>query len=263
MGYRFTDLVDACRDDWHAYIAHDFVLALGRGELADASFRHYLKQDYLFLLQFSRAYALAAYKSHSLDELRGAFDGMKTILDVELGLHLAFCRDWGIGEAELSELPEARATLAYTRYVLDAGSRGDLLDLHVALAPCLVGYGAIAKVSPPRLRRYRTKPQRPPGHPARCRQPLRRLDRHVRKRRLPGRSAPGASLARRSACPGIRRALRATVTDLRRRDTTRDRLLADGARSKRLTQSAPRLTGGRQRRLRSCSAWEPLNLIWG
>ncbi|PTL93732.1 thiaminase II [Halomonas litopenaei] len=145
MGYRFTDLVDACRDDWHAYIEHDFVLALGRGELADASFRHYLKQDYLFLLQFSRAYALAAYKSHSLDELRGAFDGMKTILDVELGLHLAFCRDWGIGEAELSELPEARATLAYTRYVLDAGSRGDLLDLHVALAPCMVGYADIAR----------------------------------------------------------------------------------------------------------------------
>ena len=145
MGYRFTDLVDACRDDWHAYIEHDFVLALGRGELADASFRHYLKQDYLFLLQFSRAYALAAYKSHSLDELRGAFDGMKTILDVELGLHLAFCRDWGIGEAELAELPEARATLAYTRYVLDAGSRGDLLDLHVALAPCMVGYADIGR----------------------------------------------------------------------------------------------------------------------
>jgi thiaminase/transcriptional activator TenA len=34
--------------------------------------------------------------------------------------------------------------LAYTRYVLDTGSRGDLLDLHVALSPCLVGYGEIA-----------------------------------------------------------------------------------------------------------------------
>lgn len=44
----------------------------------------------------------------------------------------------------MPELPEARATLAYTRYVLDTGNRGDLLDLHVALAPCLVGYGEIA-----------------------------------------------------------------------------------------------------------------------
>lgn len=69
---------------------------------------------------------------------------MKAIVDVELGLHVGFCQEWGISEQELAELPEARATLAYTRYVLDTGNRGDLLDLHVALAPCLVGYGEIA-----------------------------------------------------------------------------------------------------------------------
>ena len=35
--------------------------------------------------------------------------------------------------------------LAYTRYVLDAGMRGDLLALKVALAPCVIGYAEIAK----------------------------------------------------------------------------------------------------------------------
>ena len=34
--------------------------------------------------------------------------------------------------------------LAYTRYVLEAGMRGDLLALQVALAPCVVGYAEIA-----------------------------------------------------------------------------------------------------------------------
>ena len=34
--------------------------------------------------------------------------------------------------------------LAYTRYVLDAGMRGDLLALQVALAPCVIGYAEIA-----------------------------------------------------------------------------------------------------------------------
>ena len=34
--------------------------------------------------------------------------------------------------------------LAYTRYVLDAGMRGDLLALKVALAPCVIGYAEIA-----------------------------------------------------------------------------------------------------------------------
>ncbi|MDR5906935.1 thiaminase II [Franzmannia qiaohouensis] len=144
MGYRFTDLTAACQDDWRAYIEHDFVRQLGQGRLADDAFRHYLKQDYLFLIHFARAYALAAYKSPTLADLRQAHEGLKAIVDVELELHVGYCREWGISEQQLAELPEARATLAYTRYVLDTGNRGDLLDLHVALAPCLVGYGEIA-----------------------------------------------------------------------------------------------------------------------
>ncbi|MFQ3789443.1 thiaminase II [Halomonas sp. A29] len=144
MGYRFTDLTRACHDEWRAYIEHDFVRGLGTGTLAEGAFRHYLQQDYLFLIHFARAYALAAYKSRSLADLRQAHEGLKAIVDVELGLHVDYCREWGIGEEQLAALPEARATMAYTRYVLDTGNRGDLLDLHIALAPCLVGYGEIA-----------------------------------------------------------------------------------------------------------------------
>ncbi|SDK96606.1 thiaminase (transcriptional activator TenA) [Franzmannia pantelleriensis] len=144
MGYRFSDLTDACQADWRAYIEHGFVRQLGQGTLADEAFRHYLKQDYLFLIHFARAYALAAYKSPTLADLRQAHEGLKAIVDVELALHVSYCREWGISEQQLAQLPEARATLAYTRYVLDTGSRGDLLDLHVALAPCLIGYGEIA-----------------------------------------------------------------------------------------------------------------------
>lgn len=144
MGYRFSDLTAACQSDWRAYLEHDFVRALGTGTLDEGAFRHYLQQDYLFLIHFARAYALAAYKSRTLADLRQAHEGLKAILDVELDLHVSYCRDWGVAEKELAALPEARATLAYTRYVLDTGNRGDLLDLHVALSPCMVGYGEIA-----------------------------------------------------------------------------------------------------------------------
>ena len=142
--YQFTDLIAACQPDWQAYIQHDFVARLGDATLPRAAFEHYLKQDYLFLIHFARAYALAAYKSRSLADLRQAHEGLKAIVDLELGLHVDYCREWGISEAELEALPEARATLAYTRYVLDTGHRGDLLDLHVALAPCVIGYGEVA-----------------------------------------------------------------------------------------------------------------------
>lgn len=144
MAYTFADLEATCHEHWQAYIQHAFVRQLGDATLPAASFRHYLQQDYLFLLQFSRAYALAAYKSRTLADLRHAKDMLQTIVDDELRLHINYCAQWGIDEAQLQALPEARATLAYTRYVLDTGNRGDLLDMHVALAPCVVGYGQIA-----------------------------------------------------------------------------------------------------------------------
>lgn len=144
MPFCFEDLKQRSRDSWEAYCRHDFVRGLGAGDLPAPAFRHYLQQDYLFLIHFARAFALAAYKSRDLADLRRAGDGLRAILDVELDLHVAYCREWGIEETELARLPESRATLAYTRYVLDTGNRGDLLDLHVALSPCMIGYGEIA-----------------------------------------------------------------------------------------------------------------------
>ena len=139
----FSQLKAACQEDWHAYTHHAFVQGLGDGTLPKSSFEHYLKQDYLFLIQFARAYALAGYKARTVAELRRAKSGMAAILDEELSLHLKYCAEWGIDEAALLELPEATANMAYTRYVLERGMAGDLLDLYVALAPCMLGYGEI------------------------------------------------------------------------------------------------------------------------
>lgn len=131
--------------DWRGYVEHRFVRELAQGALPQEAFQHYLKQDYLFLIQFSRAWGLAVYKSRNLADLRQSLDSLKAIVDIELGLHVGYCGSWGISEADLAELAESKATLAYTRYVLDAGMSGDLLDLHVALAPCIIGYGEIAQ----------------------------------------------------------------------------------------------------------------------
>ena len=40
---------------------------------------------------------------------------------------------------------EAPENMAYTRYVLEKGLSGDILDLYVALAPCVMGYGEIGE----------------------------------------------------------------------------------------------------------------------
>lgn len=140
----FDRLKQNCSEEWRAYCEHEFVRQLGAGTLPMEAFQHYLKQDYLFLIHFGRAWGLAVYKSRDIGQLRQSLDSLKAIIDIELGLHVKYCQEWGISENELSSLAESHATLAYTRYVLEAGNRGDILDLHVALAPCIVGYAEIA-----------------------------------------------------------------------------------------------------------------------
>lgn len=136
-------LKQASGTHWTDYVRHPFVLALGRGELPQAAFRHYLVQDYLFLLHFSRAHALALVKSDDLADMRYAAQGIAAILDSEIDLHLAYCREWGLDAQAIAATPEDPANLAYTRFVIDRGLAGDLLDMHVALAPCIIGYGEI------------------------------------------------------------------------------------------------------------------------
>lgn len=141
----FDRLRAACPAEWAAYTRHPFVLALGSGELPEACFRHYLTQDYLFLIHFARAYGLAAFKGETLADIRAASAGLSAIVDREMRLHVEYCASWGLDEAGMAATPEANATLAYTRFALEKGLAGDLLDLQTALAPCVIGYAEIGR----------------------------------------------------------------------------------------------------------------------
>ncbi len=144
----FDRLKQATAPVWNSYVDHVFVRQLGEGTLPQAAFRAYLAQDYLFLIQFARAWALAAYKSRTIADIRAAHAGLAGILD-ETELHVRLCERWGISRNEIEATPEHQATVAYTRFVLDCGAAGDLLDLQVALAPCVIGYAEIAdKLAP-------------------------------------------------------------------------------------------------------------------
>jgi thiaminase/transcriptional activator TenA len=128
---------------WHEYTRHAFVEKLGDGSLPREAFLHYLRQDYVFLFHFARAWALAAAKAGTLGEMQACAATSHALVHVEMPLHVSICAGEGISQAELEATPEQPANLAYTRYVLESGYSGDFLDLMAALAPCVVGYAEI------------------------------------------------------------------------------------------------------------------------
>ncbi len=141
----FNALKTGASIEWRRYVEHPFTNALADGTLPQAAFRFYLAQDYLFLIEFARAYGLAVYKAPTLADMREAAGELAAILEVEMDLHVRLCSAWGLTAEQLQHTPMASATIAYTRYVLEAGMRGDFLTLKVALAPCVIGYAEIAR----------------------------------------------------------------------------------------------------------------------
>lgn len=148
----FADLKKAIGTEWTDYTEHEFVRKLGEGTLPLPVFQDYLVQDYHFLVQFARANALAAYKSRKLADIKDATGGLQAILH-ETELHRRLTARWGITEEELDAAAEKQTTVAYTRYVLDTGMSGDLLDMHVALSPCSIGYAEIGVALEPQRTR--------------------------------------------------------------------------------------------------------------
>ena len=62
-GHIFSFLKDSNIDVWDRYVGHQFVQRLGDGKLPRNKFINYLKQDYIFLIHFSRAWGLAVAKT--------------------------------------------------------------------------------------------------------------------------------------------------------------------------------------------------------
>ncbi|KAK4146900.1 Phosphomethylpyrimidine kinase-domain-containing protein [Dichotomopilus funicola] len=129
---------------WDEFINHPFVLAMGDGTLPLESFKQYLIQDYLYLIHFARANALGSFKASTMKDIAGSA-AIVTHIFKEMELHINYCKSFGISKEEMENTTENSACTAYTRYVLDIGHSQDWLGLQVAIAPCLLGYGALAK----------------------------------------------------------------------------------------------------------------------
>jgi len=136
-------LIEDTNGAWQTFTRHPFVEGLKDGSLPEAAFKHYLVQDYLFLVHFARAWALAATKAEDIRTIRECAATLHALIDDEMQLHIAYCAGFGLDEAAMAATAEHSANLAYTRYVMERGLAGDLLDLLVALAPCVLGYGEI------------------------------------------------------------------------------------------------------------------------
>ncbi len=132
-------------DLWERQHAHPFVTGIGDGSLPEAAFRFYVRQDYVFLIDYGRLLALGAARAPRLAWMRRFAALAQAILETEMDLHRAHAAAWGISAVELEGEEAAPATSGYVDFLLRTAALGDFAELAAALLPCMWGYAEIGE----------------------------------------------------------------------------------------------------------------------
>lgn len=131
---------------WEKIFAHPFVQGIGDGSLSRDRYAHFLKQDYVYLIDFSRVFALASAKAGTLEDMGYLSTLLQATLNVEMDLHRKTCTAYGISAAELESTEPAMITTAYTNLMVRTCYEGGFPDILAVLLPCAAGYAEIGQL---------------------------------------------------------------------------------------------------------------------
>jgi len=141
---RFTDELRRAADViWRAQLEHPFVRGIGDGTLPLDRFRYWVRQDYLFLVEYCRLFALAAARAPDLGTLTRFADLLHATAHGEMELHRAYAAEFGIAAAELENERPGTATQAYTDFLVRTAATGDFAEICAALLPCMWAFADI------------------------------------------------------------------------------------------------------------------------
>lgn len=159
MAERFTErLRRKAASIWEASHQHPFVRGIGDGTLVLEKFKFWLRQDYVFLIEYARLLALAAARSPDLQTMIRFANLLKETVETEMALHCGYAAEFDISSEDLAREPPAPTTRAYTDFLVRVAATGDFVELTAALLPCMWAFSEIgqrlAASSAPAEKRY-------------------------------------------------------------------------------------------------------------
>lgn len=138
---RFTErLKTVARPIWEATVQHPMVVGLGEGTLAEAPFKHWVAQDYVFLIEYSRTFALGSAKAPRLEHMAALAKLLHETLNTEMDLHRSYAKKFGLSNPDLEATRPSPTTQAYTDFLVRTASLGSWAELIAALLPCMWGF---------------------------------------------------------------------------------------------------------------------------
>ena len=138
-------LHDAAAPIWEACLKHPFVTGIGDGTLAVEKFRYFMLQDYLYLFDDARVFALGVVKARDPRLMRTFAANVDTILGGEMEIHRTYMARLGITEEQVFAVKPALDNLSYTNYMLSVASTGGPAEIVASILACSWSYAEIGQ----------------------------------------------------------------------------------------------------------------------
>ena len=144
MAEKLTDRLRAAADRiWRECLEHPFVRGIGDGSLPVEKFRYFMLQDYLYLFDYARVFALGVVKARDPELMRTFADNVEAILNGEMNIHRAYMKRLGITEEQVFSVKPALDNLSYTHYMLAVAEAGGPMEIVAAILACSWSYAEI------------------------------------------------------------------------------------------------------------------------
>ncbi|WP_096391519.1 thiaminase II [Halopenitus persicus] len=140
-----TDLESVAEPIWDDILSHPMVEALGDGTLEEAPFRYWVRQDYVYLIEYARVFAYGAARAPDLDRMATLAELLESTISDEMDLHRAYAAEFGIDESALEATDPSPTTQGYTDFLVRVASTDAFGDLIAALLPCMWGFNETGK----------------------------------------------------------------------------------------------------------------------
>ena len=137
-------LLDYAAEVWTAYNEHPFVLGIQNGTLEREKFRFYMIQDYLYLGDYAKIFALGVAKATSLSNAM-LFSRYISVMNGELNVHSNYMARLGITQEDIDSAKRALDSLSYTSYMLRVAYEETEVEIVAAILACAYSYEVIAK----------------------------------------------------------------------------------------------------------------------
>ncbi len=135
----------ASADIWQACLEHPFVRGIGDGTLDVEKFRFFMLQDYLYLFDYTRVFAMGVVKAREPELMRTFARNVEAILGGEMEIHRAYMARLGIREEQVLSVQPALANLSYTHYMLATAETGGPMEIVAAILACSWSYAEIGQ----------------------------------------------------------------------------------------------------------------------